>query len=403
MPDFVYTARTADGQDVTGTLSAGSKRETLCALGERSLFVLHVEPKEKPRAGRKKAIRVKTQLLATNLMQLADLLENGVPLLTALTILAEQAAHPNLTVVLTDVRDQIAEGAGLDEAFARHPHVFSELTVSMVRAGSEGAFLEDALRRTADFLELQEELKGRLVGAMTYPAFLAVAGFVVTTVLVVFFVPKFAQLFERLERQTGGLPAATVVLLALSDLLGSYGLFIGGAFAGTGAWLRGAVRSQRGRLLVDRWKLRIPVVGKVFLGYAVSRFCRVLGTLLRNGVPMLRALEISSDSAGNSVLARAIRKAAENISSGETLSRPLAECGLIPKPVMAMISIAEESNNLDEVLVSIADAIDRTNSRQLDMMVRLVEPIMLLVMGGIIMFIIVALLLPVFEMSAAMG
>jgi len=403
MPEFAYTARTVSGEDVVGTINAGSKRETLLALAERSLFALHVECRRPPRALWRKSKRVKTQLLATNLMQLADLLENGVPLLGALEILAEQAAHPALAEVLTDVGQQVSDGAPLDQAFARHPHVFGELTVSIVRAGSEGAFLEDALRRTADFLEMQEELKGRLVGAMTYPAFLAGVGVVIITGLIVVMVPKFAELFARLEREGGGLPMPTIALLGLSDVLGRYGLLIAVAVGSLGIWLRRMAGSQRRRLLVDRWKLRIPIVGKIFLGYAVSRFCRVLGTLLQNGVPLLRALEISSDSAGNTVLAGAIRRSAENISSGDTLARPLAECGLIPRPVMAMITVAEESNNLEEVLTGVADRIDRANARRIDMMVRLVEPMMLLVMGGAIMFVIAALLLPVFDMSAALG
>lgn len=403
MPEFVYSARTAAGEDVSGTITAASKRETLCALGEQALFALHVESKQPVRPRWRSSRRVKTQVLATNLTQLADLLQNGVPLLAALDILAEQATQPSLAEVLADVRDQVADGSTPHEALARHPQVFNELTVSMVRAGCEGAFLEDALKRTADFLELQQELKGRLVSAMTYPAFLAGAGFVVTTVLLVFFVPKFAELFTRLEKQGGGLPAPTVALLGISHTLGYYGLPVGLAIAGLVVSLRRAAGSPRGRLLVDRWKLRIPLVGKIFLGYAVSRFCRVLGTLMRNGVPLLRALAISSDSTGNVVLSRAIQESAENVSSGDTLARPLADCGLIPPPVMAMISVAEESNNLDEVLINIADGIDRRNARQLDMMVRLVEPAMLLVMGGVIAFVIAALLLPVFEMSAAMG
>lgn len=259
------------------------------------------------------------------------------------------------------------------------------------------------MRRTADFLELQEELKGRLVGAMTYPVFLAVAGTAMTTALLVFFVPRFAELFAQLEREGGGLPAPTIVLLAVSHMLGRYGLLLGVAGVGLLVLLQRAVKSERGRLLIDRWKLKVPLAGKIFLGYAVSRFCRVLGTMMRNGVPLLQALEISSDSTGNMVLARAIRQSAENVSSGDTLSRPLANCGLIPRPVMAMISVAEESNNLDEVLINIAEGIDRKNARQLDMMVRLVEPIMLLVMGSVIMFIIVALLLPVFDMTALIG
>ena len=161
--------------------------------------------------------------------------------------------------------------------------------------------------------------------------------------------------------------------------------------------------TERGRLLVDRWKLRIPVAGPIFHGYAVSRFCRILGTLLRNGVPLLKALDISSESAGNRVLAQAIRDSKENVSAGETLSRPLAECGLVPKPVMAMIRVAEEANNLDEVLVSIADGIDRKTARQMDVMVRLAEPAMLLIMGVLVGFVLVALLLPIFDTITTMG
>jgi general secretion pathway protein F/type IV pilus assembly protein PilC len=403
MPEFVYTARTLSGENVVGTMTAASKRDTLSALAEQSLFALRVESKERAWGGWKLSRPIKAQLLATTLSQLADLLRNGVPMLGALEILAEQAPDQRLGTVLADVRDRVSEGASLEEAFAAHPTIFSELTISMVRAGSEGAFLEDALKHNADFLELQHELKVRLIGAMMYPAFLAILGFLVTTALLVFLVPRFASLFELLERQVGGLPTPTVILLWVSDVLGRYGLLILAAVVGIAMAGRSALSSPKTKLRLDRWKLKIPLAGKVFHGYAVSRFCRILGTLLRNGVPILRALEISSDSAGNAVLSQAIRESAENISSGETLAKPLAECGLIPRPVMAMISIAEESNSLDNVLIEIADGIDRQNSRQLDVMVRLVEPIMLLVMGLVIGFVIVALLLPVFEMSQAMS
>lgn len=403
MPEFAYTARSVSGENVTGTLAAGSKREAIAALAERSLYALKVQCQAAPMLLWRPRKRIKARLLATNLAQLADLLQNGVPLLTALDLLAEQATSPALAEVLGDIRAHVADGMALDEALARHPRVFSDLTVSVVRAGSEGAFLEDSLRRTADFLELQEDLKSRLVGALTYPAFLATVGVIVTTVLVVFFVPKFAVLFTRLEKQGHGLPAATIALLWISHTLGRYGLLILAALGGIVFAARRWFRTPQGRRLVDRVKLRIPVGGKIYLGYAVSRFCRVLGTLLKNGVPLLRALDISSASAGNVVLAEAVRASAENVSSGNTLARPLADCGLIPRPVMAMIRIAEESNNLDDVLVHIADVLDRQNGRQIDVMLRLVEPLMLLVMGGAIMFVIAAMLLPVFEMSAALG
>jgi general secretion pathway protein F/type IV pilus assembly protein PilC len=399
MPEFAYTARNTAGSDVVGTITAANRREALCSLGDRQLFPLVVKDATPAKVVWNRPRRIKTALLAQTLTQLSDLLHSGVPLMRSLDVLAEQAVHPTLAEVLGDVRNQVAEGAPLDEAMLRHPHVFSELTISMVRAGSEGAFLEDALKRTADFLEKQEELRGKVVGAMTYPAILAGAGVLITVVLVVFFVPKFSDLFKSLEER-GGLPFATVALLALSDLLGKYGIFVAAAVGGAAFWVRKQLRTDRGRLFADRTKLKIPIAGKIFLGYAISRFCRVLGTLLHNGVPLIKSLEISSDSTGNRVLAQAIRQSADNVSSGETLAKPLAECGLIPRPVMAMISVAEESNNLDNVLVNIADGIDRQTSVQLDLMVRLLEPLTLLVMASAILFVLVALLLLVFQMSS---
>ena len=403
MPEFSYTARTLSGENVAGTISAGTKRETLALLAEKSLYPIHVENAEagQLKLGFKK--RVGASVLAATLTQLADLLQNGVPLLNALEILAEQATHPTMGEVLSDIRDKVSEGESLDDAFASHPDVFNELTISVVRAGSEGAFLEDALTRTADFLELQEQLKNKVVGAMTYPAFLAVAGVIVVVVLIVFFVPKFETLFERVEREGGGLPLPTIMLLGLSDLLGNYGLFVAGGIGALGAWLWRVIKTPAGRMFIDKWKLKLPLIGKIFLNSSLARFCRILGTLLQNGVPILRALEISAESTGNKVLAEAITKSAENISSGDTLSKPLAECGLVPRPIMAMISVAEESNNLDNVLINVADTIDRKTAQQLDVMVRLIEPIMLLLMGSVILFVMIALLLPVFEMSTTMG
>ena len=403
MPDFSYKARRETGEDVLGSVVAASKRDAVRLLTEQSLYPLEVIDTQPAKRAIRHNKKVKTRDLASTLVQLADLLQSGVPLLRSLKVLADQASNSTLESVLSEVHDLVAEGTPLDEALVRYPRVFDELTISMVRAGSEGGFLEDALKRTADFLEAQDELKSRVMGAMTYPAILAGAGTTVTVVLLVFFVPKFAELFARLEEQ-GGLPTATVWLLWISDTLGSpWVLLIVAACIGLGAWIRIFASTTRGRLKIDGWKLKIPLIGQIFLGFSLSRFCRVLGTLLRNGVPLIRSLQISSESAGNRVLGQAVLHSAENISSGETLSAPLAQCGLIPRPVMAMISVAEESNNLDNVLINIADGIDRRMNRQLDLMVRLVEPLMLLLMGLIILFVMVALLLPVFEMSANVG
>ncbi len=402
MPEFAYTARNASGRDITGLASAETKRDVLAMLTERALFPITVE--EARAKGNRWAFKrpIKADVLASTLTQLSDLLENGVPLMRSLEVLAEQATHPRLAEVLDKIRGRVAEGQQLNEAMAAHKDVFNELTINIVRAGTEGAFLEASLRQTAEFLERQEELRSRVRGAMAYPAFLAMAGSIVTVVLIVFFVPKFAEIFAQQEEQ-GTLPGPTIALLFLSDTLGKYGVFILAALIGIAVAIRKWAVTTDGRRFIDQWKIKLPLFGPIFLNGAVSRFCRILGTLLRNGVPLIKALDISSESSGNVVLGQAIRESAENVSSGESLSAPLASCGLLPNNVMAMIAVAEESNNLENVLNNVADGIDRKISRQLDTMVRLIEPALLMVMGSAVLFVISALLLPVFEMSTNMG
>jgi general secretion pathway protein F/type IV pilus assembly protein PilC len=221
--------------------------------------------------------------------------------------------------------------------------------------------------------------------------------------MIIFLVPKFQPFFDRLEATGAGLPLVTVILLGLSDTLMRYGivvpLIIGGIVAGWNKF----IRSERGRLLWDTWKLKIPVMGDIFHDAAVSRACRVLGTLLRNGVPLLKSLRISSESTGNRLLQNVMLQSAENVTTGDTLAKPLASSGLIPSNVMAMIRIAEESNTLDEVLVKIADRIDQRIERKLEVLVRMIEPLMLVVIGGMVMFVIVGVLLPVFDLNSTVN
>ncbi|MCA9260055.1 MAG: type II secretion system F family protein [Planctomycetales bacterium] len=405
MPEFHYQAKNPRGVRVEGSILAPGRREALAALAAKSLFPLKVTDSRQsssPLQGIRWTKRVNAELLADNLSQLADLLTNGVPLLRSLEVLASQVRHEGLAETLTQVRDDVADGATLDEAMAKHPRVFSELIVNMVHAGGAGAFLEEALQRTADFLVMQEELKRKVKGAMAYPVFLAITGMVVTVALIVFFVPKFAELFAKLESQ-GGLPWATKALLWMSDSASTYGVaaLIGLTACGYGASRFAA--TDRGKYLIDAIRLRAPLFGPIAQGYASARFCRVLGTLLRNGVPLLKSLDISSRATANMLFAETIRASAENVSSGDALAEPLGESGLFAPSVMAMIRVAEEANNLDHVLLQIAERIERRNGQQLEMLVRLLEPALLLLMGVVMLFVIVALLLPVFDMSSAVG
>jgi type II secretory pathway component PulF len=398
MPDFAYTARDASGQKVTGVVSAANQREVLAQLAARALFPLTVDTRAAEAAQRRKSKKVKAQLMATAYSQLAGLLRSGVPLLRSLDVLRQQSSHAGLKEVLSQVHGDVEEGATLAEAMARHPRAFGEMAVSMVRAGGEGGFLEDALLRVAEFTEQQADLKGRTLGALAYPVFLGVTGFLVVVVLIVFFVPKFEDLFARL-RERGELPAMTEWLLAISHGMAAYGWIpVVVVFAGV-AWLKGKLQTEEGKLARDQWQLRVPMAGRIFLNLAVARFCRVLGTLLHNGVPILRSLEISASAAGNRVLGIAIREAAENVTEGQSLAGPLKASGHFPVTVTEMIAVAEESNTLDTVLNEISDGLERRTWRQLDLMVRLLEPIMLLLLASVILMVVIALLTPVLKMA----
>ncbi|MGL4941714.1 MAG: type II secretion system F family protein [Thermoguttaceae bacterium] len=400
MPDFTYRARNQEGKDVEGRLTANSRREVLEMLDRQSLFPIEVAPVAAVHKEiRLFASRPSDSLIAATFQQLADLLENGVSILESFTLLVEQTTHPTFREILIDIRDRVADGEALDQAFAAHSKVFGDLTVSIVRAGAEGAFLEDALRRTSRFLEMQAELKGKVFGAMIYPVILAIVGLIIVFVLLTFFVPKFTAIYDQ-SGDGMALPFLTQTLLWANVFITHYGLYAAGVLVFAAIWLQGLAVTPAGRRFVDRSKLKVPLIGPVILISAVARFCRILGTLLANGVPIIRALEISGQSADNVVLTQAIVSAASNVSSGESLSRPLAEAGIFPKRVMAMIAVAEEANNLENVLINIADTLDRQVSQRLDIMLRFIEPGMLLVMGCVVFYIILAMLLPIFNMGS---
>jgi general secretion pathway protein F/type IV pilus assembly protein PilC len=402
MAEFSYVAMASTGQRNQGRLTANSEREVMAMLDARGLFPVSVTAVHDAAGGHGWQKKIKPRAMAMFYAQLSDLLRSGVPLLRSMDILERQSSTPALSQVIREVKAKVADGTTLADAMMAYPKAFTELAISMVRAGQEGGFLEDVLKRIADFTEQQEDLKGKVVGAMAYPIFLSVIGFIVLNVLVIVFVPKFEDIFKRLEEK-GELPTITQILMGTSHFMQRHGWWAALVVIGLVMVLRRWAATPSGRLRIDRIRLKFPGAGAVYLQLALSRFTRILGTLLHNGIPILQALRIAKDSTGNRVLSEAIEKSAENIKSGDKLATPLAASKYFPRDVVEMISVGEESNSLETVLVDISIGLEKRTTRQLDLFVRLLEPIMLLVMAAVTLFVVAGLLLPVFKMSSAVG
>jgi general secretion pathway protein F/type IV pilus assembly protein PilC len=405
MGQFHYTARQRSGQQVSGTLAAATLEEANSLLRGMSLFPVKVEA-SRSLADVKTNLsfgggKVKAADLVRFFSQMSDLLKSGVPLLRSLDIMKRQSSSQKLKDVLTDIHRKVADGRTLADAMGDHPIVFGELSVSMVRAGQEGGFLEDVFKRIAMFTERQEDLKGKVMGALAYPLVLLFIGTTIIVVLVVFFVPKFESIFQQL-RDRGELPAMTEALLTTSRTLQSYGIFILAGLIAAAWFLLSWLKTAKGRRVLDTVKLKMPLMGVVVRDLAIVRFNRILGTLRRNGIPILNALRIAKDSTGNVLMMEAIDKAADNVKSGDKLATPLRASGVFPSDIVEMIEVAEESNSLEQVLLDSADSMESRTTRQLDLVVRFLEPLMLMVMAALTLTVVVALLLPIFKMSSAL-
>jgi general secretion pathway protein F len=396
MATFSYKARTTDGEMVSGILTADNQQAALRRLDERRLFPMEVREggmaSRSALTGRRK--RIKLRALVVMYSQLADLLRAGVPVLRSLDILSRQTSNAALAEILREVRDDVSGGTTLADAMERHPNAFSELHVAMVRAGERGGFLEDVLNRIAGFAERQNELRAKVIGSLVYPAVLVFAGTALVTVLMVVVVPQIRQHLDLTQ-----VPWITIAVFAVSDFVKQHGFLLLGGLTVIGIMLIAYARSGAGRRRWDRIRLTAPVAGKIVRMVAICRFCRILGTLLANGVPVLQALRISKESTGNRVLAEEIERAAESVRKGESLASPLGASGLFPLDIVDIIAVAEESNTLEKVLIETADSNERRTGQMIDLAVRLIEPVMLLIMAGLIFCVAFALLLPILTMS----
>lgn len=386
MPVFQYIARTTEGERVSGEVDGLNSQSVVADLRSRHLVPVSVEERA---ARSRRSSRVSSRVLGNFYRQLGDLLTSGVPILRALNLLGRSKSNPGLAAVVREIAEAVEDGDALADCMARHEDTFPDVHVAMIRAGERGGFLEDVLHRLAIFMERQAEMRSTIIITMIYPSVLVTVGVIIVGVVMVVFVPKFKAMLEGID-----LPLPTRIVMGTSDILSQHGLLVIMGVVGVVAfwlWLRKQPAVQN---WIAATTLRLWIIGRLVGNVAVGRFCRILGTLLANGIPMLQALDIAKDAAGNPVMVKAIAEANRSVQAGEPLADPLASSGLFEEDVVEIIRIGESANNLDEVLVSLADTIETRVSRLLTTAVRLLEPMVLLGLGVCLLFIILALVVP---------
>ncbi len=410
MPTFQYKALRADGGIAEGAIDAGGRPDALRQIQSLGLRPLRLtekagkDGKSRPAAsGAANATtgfgsgKVSSKELETFTRLLSSLLSAGVPLSRALVILGKEASSPAAAAKWREVHDLVVDGMSLADAMARSPETFPKVYTAMVQAGEAGGFLDLVLAQIADFQSREKDLKSKVATAMIYPAVLLVLALVVLGVLLVFFIPKFQTVFASVK---GSLPLITQLIIATSRGLREYGLVF--VVAGLGAFfgLRTWFTSEKGRRSWEGMLLDAPVVGNLLAQFAMARFCRMLGTLLGAGVPLVQGLNVARKSIGNQILVDAVAESIEKVQQGGRLGQSLAECRtLFPGSVMEMISVAEESGHLDKELVRIANVTEGELDRQLKTAVALAEPLMLFMIAGFIGIIFIGMLLPVFSLQ----
>jgi type IV pilus assembly protein PilC len=410
MSNYCYEAVDAGGLKTQGSLDVSDQNEALRRIKEMGLFPTRVAQtmpfRRKPRrtlpaSSRLKLPslrvphgRIKPAALAVFTRQLATLIDVGMPLLRGLRLLEEQTENRALRQVIMDVATAIEGGSTLSEALAAHPRVFSPLFVSMVKAGELGGILEVALRRQAEFMEKALKIKGRIKAAMFYPAAVMLVATGIMTLMMVFIVPRFQAVFEGLLNGRP-MPAFTTLVLNISEAFRSHYLTVGMGLLALVVVVKILVRTRGGRRLFDHFKLNAPVVGKVFRKVALSRFARTLGTLLGSGVPILQALTIVKETAGNVVVGSMISKIHDSVKEGGTVTVPLKESRIFPAMVSGMVDVGEQAGALPDMLMRIADTCDEEVDNAVNAMTSLLEPVMIVFLAVIVGSIVIAMFLPI--------
>jgi general secretion pathway protein F len=402
MPVFAYRGLTAAGRNVHGVIDADSAKGARLRLRRDGIFPTEVSEErghERARSGLalRRGPRLSASELALVSRQLGTLIAAGVPVVEALAAVGEQSDRPAVTQVLSHVRDQVTQGTPLATALAEFPTIFPELYVGMVRAGEAAGALDLVLERLATYTEAQTRLTSKVRNALAYPVLMTVVSTGIVAFLLGFVVPRVTRIFAE---QKQALPFLTRALLAISGAIAASWWLIVLLAAGLVAWMIAARRRPAWRLWLDRRMLTLPLVGPIVTRVAVARFARTLATLLGNGIPLLQALEVASGVTGNRALAQAIEEARTAIREGQSIAAPLRQSGLIPPLVTHMIAVGERSGELEAMLGKVADSYEQEVESTLGTLTAVLEPVTIVVMGAIVLFIVLAILLPIFEINA---
>lgn len=405
MPVYEYDALDVKGRKLQGLIDAGSIIAARQKLRESDIFPIEVKETHRDRKGKTSAAssgfvftkKIRLRDIAAMTRQLATLLGAGLPLVPSLTTLVAQTIHPELKKTLARIREDVNEGNSLTQSLSHYQRTFPPFYINMVRAGEASGTLHLVLERLADFSESQQALQTKIRSAMAYPIFMFVIGSAVLFFLVTFVVPNITKIFGEMHQN---LPAITVLLIGVSGFLQSFWWLIAILLFASVAGLRFAVaKTSGGRLLWDKLMINVPLFGPVNKKIAMARFSRTLGTLLQSGVPLLTALEIVRNVVNNQLIADEIGRAAKDVEEGQNLSSTLARSRLFTPITIEMISVGEQSGNMESMLYKIADAYEKESEANVVLMTSMLEPVMVLVMGLIVGFIVVSILLPIFEMN----
>lgn len=403
MSTFAYVGRNRQGAVKKGELTAKTRDEAVEQLRKQQVVVTSLE--EKSGMGGKFKLNIGGGLTDKDLVvftrQFGTMINAGLPLIQCLDILSTQSENKVLRETVGDVKNSVEAGSTFSDALKRHPKVFDDLYVNMIHAGEVGGLLDTILTRLAKHIEKAMKLKGQIKSAMVYPTAIVGVAVIIISVLMVWVIPVFAQMFTEMSGGKVGLPGPTQIVINVSNFFQSYWYAMFGAVVGAIIAIKRYYATVNGRVVIDKLLLKTPIVGDLIRKASVAKFTRTLGTLITSGVPLLEGLSICAKTSGNKVIEEALMNARVSISGGKTISEPLAKCNVFPKMVTHMIAVGESTGALDAMLGKIADFYEDEVDQAVETLTSLLEPIMMVVLGTIIGFIVVAMYLPIFTMAQA--